>query len=461
MKKSTENILKYRRPIHVNIGIVICIIIFVYVMFHLLSYYTTKTISVYEVKSGSLVSDHQYRAFAIREEEIVTCERKGFIYYFTPDRSRVGVKSQIYCVDETGSIINSLTADDKDQSTQLSESSLATTESTIASFANTYQNIDYQKTYSFKDNLTDELRALYVDTVMTQHADEIETALSANTYHRYYAPRPGLISYVIDGFEGTTKESFRGEMLSASGDSTNLKGRTEVSAGDQAYKLITSDNWSMIIAADEELLKQLKGKTVLQVVFEQDKTGAWANISETEDNGQKYLIMDFDDSMERYADQRFININLNLNEEKGLKIPNSAIVKKTFFTVPKGFFMQGNDSDEQGLIVKREGGETEYVSTTIYYETKDYYYIDNEKLHKSDTVVKGDSSDTYRIGTDTAKLEGVYNVNKGYAVFKQIETLYKSDDYTIIKSGTTYGVALYDHIALQGTEVKENDIIHP
>lgn len=38
---------------------------------------------------------------------------------------------------------------------------------------------------------------------------------------------------------------------------------------------------------------------------------------------------------------RFIPIELLLNEESGLKIPNSAIVEKEFFTVPKAYFFMG------------------------------------------------------------------------------------------------------------------------
>ena len=57
-------------------------------------------------------------------------------------------------------------------------------------------------------------------------------------------------------------------------------------------------------------------------------------------------------------------------------------------------------------------------------------------------------------------LQGVYNVNKGYAVFKQIEILYQNNDYSIIKTGTSYGISMYDHIVLQGNEVEENTIIN-
>lgn len=55
---------------------------------------------------------------------------------------------------------------------------------------------------------------------------------------------------------------------------------------------------------------------------------------------------------------------------------------------------------------------TEFVSPTIYYTTDDYYYIDSENVTAGDILVKPDSNETYRVGSDTATLKGVYNVIK-------------------------------------------------
>ena len=57
-------------------------------------------------------------------------------------------------------------------------------------------------------------------------------------------------------------------------------------------------------------------------------------------------------------------------------------------------------------------------------------------------------------------MTGVYNINKGYAVFKQISIISQNDDYTIVDPKTAYGISLYDHIALNGDSVHENDIIN-
>ena len=57
-------------------------------------------------------------------------------------------------------------------------------------------------------------------------------------------------------------------------------------------------------------------------------------------------------------------------------------------------------------------------------------------------------------------LIGVYNINKGYADFKQIQILYQNDEYSIVKSNTEYGLNVYDYIALDAESVTVNDFIY-
>lgn len=44
-----------------------------------------------------------------------------------------------------------------------------------------------------------------------------------------------------------------------------------------------------------------------------------------------------------FCTDRFIDIELILEEETGLKIPNSSIVEKEFFIVPKDYVTQGGN----------------------------------------------------------------------------------------------------------------------
>ena len=57
-------------------------------------------------------------------------------------------------------------------------------------------------------------------------------------------------------------------------------------------------------------------------------------------------------------------------------------------------------------------------------------------------------------------LTGVYNMNKGYADFKQITILDKNDEYAIVSSNTKYGLTVYDRIVLDATSVNNDDFIY-
>ena len=69
------------------------------------------------------------------------------------------------------------------------------------------------------------------------------------------------------------------------------------------------------------------------------------------------------------------------------------------------------------------------------------------------------SSDQYAI-SKTGSLIGVYNINKGYADFKQISILYQNDEYAIVKSNTVYGLNVYDYIVLDASTVNDNEFIY-
>ncbi len=80
-------------------------------------------------------------------------------------------------------------------------------------------------------------------------------------------------------------------------------------------------------------------------------------------------------------------------------------------------------------------------------------------MSDGDIILKPNSKETYTIH-ETAKLDGVYCINKGYAVFRHIDVIYQSDEYSIIRNGTDYGISLYDHIALDGSTIIENAVVN-
>ena len=57
-------------------------------------------------------------------------------------------------------------------------------------------------------------------------------------------------------------------------------------------------------------------------------------------------------SLIRYINERFTNIELVLGADTGLKIPNSAITKRNFSLFLADYFTASGDSDDSSLMIK-------------------------------------------------------------------------------------------------------------
>lgn len=57
-------------------------------------------------------------------------------------------------------------------------------------------------------------------------------------------------------------------------------------------------------------------------------------------------------------------------------------------------------------------------------------------------------------------MHGVYNINKGYAVFREVTVIDENEEYCIVESNNTYSLAAYDYIVLDASEVTEDQIVY-
>ncbi len=461
--KKENKIIKYPKQYNFSIGFIVVGVMFIYMIFHLFTYVTDKNITVYEVSQGSISSNLEYNALAIRQEQIVNADSTGDILYIAENFSKVGAKSNVYALDTSGSVLDSVKSTSQNSEVKLNNDDLAKIQTLISNYTYDFDTVDYNKVYSFKTELESQVQQLYTVSAMEAMGDSLQAAMSSGTFSIYNSPVPGLVVYSIDGLENLSVDSFLADTFDMSQySSVNLKSQGSVNAGEPVYKVITSDHWNLIVEVDKALYKDLKyekKETYLNIRFLEDENETWTNLDYAEKDGKYYFILTLDDSMDRYADSRYVHIKILNNNVSGLKIPNSSIVKKKFFTIPKSCVFQGNNGDEVGFMLQSSEGD-EYITPTIYFEKDDYYYIDNEKVSKGDILLKPNSDEKYVVGSDIKELDGVYNVNKGYAVFKQIEYNHKGEEYSIIKTGTKYGISMYDHIVLQGDEVEENTIIN-
>lgn len=458
-----KKVVKYRKPFNINIGVIIFIFIFIYLVFNVFSYMTTTHISVYEVEQGTMAENNVYKGLILREEQVYYANYTGAVNFYVKEASRVGHNTLVYSIDENGDISKLIQEASHDTSC-LEAADLAEIEESTYDFQTSYDSQHFYNVYSFKENIDSALNEALSLNALNNLSEYASSAKAGNSFHQVTADQPGIVVFYTDGYEGVTTETFTQEMFDESTYSrTSSQNTLSANSGEAVYKLITNEYWNIVLPIDQKLADELANDDTLQLRFIKDDKKAYATYTLQQRGEQNYLVLTLRSAMIRYAKERYIEVELLLNEETGLKIPNSAIIEKEFFTVPIEYFMKGGDSSNEGLLVQRRDKDgknvTEFIAPTIYYETDEYYYIDSEYVSADDKIVKPDSTTTYQIGSNTAILKGVYNINKGYAVFKQIDILYQNEEYAIVETGTTYGIALYDHIALDGTKIHENELI--
>ena len=111
-------------------------------------------------------------------------------------------------------------------------------------------------------------------------------------------------------------------------------------------------------------------------------------------------------------------------------------------------------------MVQKRGGNAAFQPVDIYKSTEEgNVYLSTSSLKRGTVLVKPESSETMAL-SETQPLKGVFNINKGYAVFRQVTILAESDEYYIVQEGDSYGLYNYDHIVQEGDSVDEDEVVY-
>lgn len=459
-KKKSISIKKYKNKREMNLGIFLFAIVFLYLVITTISYFTSDTVSAYEVREGSIVRDNSYTGLVIRNETVVNAEEDGYVNFYQSENSKVKKGTRIYVL--TPEELNTSDVSAGSSQTVINDETQSGIVLQVQNFNENYSNTDFSSVYLLKDEITASLQNELSQT-RTEHLDAA-VAESGQTAVTSSAARDGIVAYTIDGLEELTKDSF----TEADFDRTNYESATvsdqmKISTGEPVYKLITDEDWSVIVRLEDDTARELMEKetTTLKVRIDKDSETLNAAFSVIERDGNYYGCLDFDNSMIRYAEDRYLNIELILEDETGLKIPKTAVVQEEFFVIPREYLTTGGNSSASGLLKRDENGNAVFQEVDIYNisEEEDEVYLSKEDVSAGDVLIRPESSDTYTVG-DTKTLEGVYNINRGYAVFRKVTVLCENDDYCIVQEGEDYGLYNYDHIVQNGASVEPDEVVY-
>lgn len=458
---SKEKVTKYRKPININLGLVIFAVLFIYILVVIISYFKKEHITPYEVSLGSLAVNNTYEGLVLREESVVESPFSGYVNYYNREGEKVNSGAMIYTVDSTGKLSEMLK--DSEGAGTLSDDDLAELRTDISEFGTRFDPHDFKATYDFKYDIEGTALKLSNYKVLS-NIDSLFANAYSDSIDYGYSPSSGLLVYSTDGYEGLTPEMITSEHMHPENyEKTQFHSNDLIAQGDPAYKLVTSENWSVIIEIDEERAQEFADESYINVRFLKNNYTSWASISILRQNGAIYAVLSFNNSMISFATDRFLEVELLSNESAGLKIPVSAIVERAFFLIPEEYMTEGGNSDTGGFMRETymEDGTitTQFIEATIYNIVDGECYVDESVFHAGDNIIMPETGDRYPVSKQ-ASLIGVYNINKGYADFKQISILAQNEEYAIVKSNTEYGLSVYDHIVLKGDTVSDNDFIY-
>ncbi len=432
--------------LNLNIGTVIFGAIFVYLIITFILFLTHRHIETYQVITGPLSGNETCTALILRDEDVVLSTTSGYVNHFVSNDSKTG-KNQLVCA------VTSTLVPNEYKTLQASE--YAQMRKLISKAAKSFDTVRFD---SINDLKFDLLGYLW-------NSDSVSSA--SGDY--YQAASDGYVAYSSDGYEYAYESDLSADMFETSVYSVSkIANQSIVESGGALYRLVNGEEWYIYFPITDKQLVRLAENLTIKVKFLKDGASETGTLSFLKNDEQRFAKITFTSGMYRYLDDRFVDIELVTNNETGLKIPVSSIVKKEFYKVPVSFDINESGT-EAGFVkeVRKEDGSktTEVVEATLYSSVTDedtgtqYYYVDTSDFDVGDILVNKKTNEKYTIN-ETGTLEGVYCVNRGYAEFRKITIIDQNEEYCLVESNTNYGIAQFDYIVKNGSTVEESDVIY-
>ena len=429
-----------------------------------------KDVASYMIKSGALAVNNSYNAFLIKEELTYDAASSGTIVYLKPEGGHISSGDKVYaiCSEETANaVINDPTINSENTDSLARQAK---------EYSESFTPLAFDTVYGFKEAFCDNATKITVGE-LTDRLERYAANGSAVSYR--VSKETGYLVYGVDGYENITAENVTPEIVNSYPiEASELSSGSNINMGDMAYKLIVSENWKAAFTVTPDYAALFENGQNVKVRFSkngEELTGKVTLVPGATEKSDVLMMISFKTSVCNFAADRFADIEIDMQGKGGLKVPNSAIVQKKFFVVPKSYALESEENtgetspltetEDQNMktFLKKtymENGEATVLKTQInvYSENDEFFFVKAPELNYGDELVPQNSQKTY-IVEETGILTGVYNINKGYADFCQIQVIDSNEEYSIVKSNTVYGLREFDYIILNAQAVEDDEFI--
>ena len=265
MAGKNKKIIRYRKPLNLNIGMLIFAAIFVYMVFSVYTYITKEKVQFYEVADGSIVEDKSYSGIILRNETTQYADSAGIINYYVREGKRASVNTCIYSIDESGAMTSFLEKQ-SEAGGALTDRDLLDVRKLLDTYTLSYTDETFDAVYDTRYTL-EAMVMEYVNFNTLENQGEMVDQLGIN-FKQVTTPLSGVVSYSIDTYETLDSSRITEEMFDRSQYTKAItKAGQRVEAGTPIYKVITDDNWSVVFPLSEEDAVDFGSKGTLKVSF--------------------------------------------------------------------------------------------------------------------------------------------------------------------------------------------------
>lgn len=458
-----KKVVKFHNVPRINIGVIVFGLIFIFIVVQIVRSMNQAHVSIYEVQKSYMDTNISGIAMALREETIVTTNQSGYVNYYIRNGEKVGKNATVYTIDATGSL-SDLIAEESNHDASLNNAGYSEIRSSISSFQNYFSDSDFSDVYDFKYDLQTQV----LDIVNTQVLEELTSGDGTSiSFSQIPSTQSGVVTYFQDGYEMKTAQDItNADFNMDTYTKTSLKTGEILQSGSPVYKLITNENWNLVLPLSADDAERLREDTRVTLYLPNVSHEVYGDI-EVIQNGEDYFAkITLDKLMINYCEERFIAIEIVMTKEEGLNIPNTSIVEKQVIKIPESYMVAGSNSTTRTNVNIRTLDEEGNLSITqiapaIYDSDDSFYYVNPDDFDENAVLVKNNSDETLSVNQlGRTTMTGVYNINRGIATFQKVTVLTSDEEFSIIDDSDSYSLSLYDRIVLDASTIEEGTMIH-
>ncbi|MBR6403232.1 MAG: hypothetical protein IKS48_07590 [Eubacterium sp.] len=469
--RRNSNIIRISRAARFNSTLVIFFIILIYVVASVIKSISKEPITTYKVSSSNINNNIKCTGIALRNENMINTSKSGYLIYFVRDGDKIKKGASVCTVDETGNVITTIkeAGESEEGNALFTNADYASIRSTIDTYKSSYTDETFSNLYNFKSAIDSKVMELS-SQVMMQKINSGGAKVSS-TLENICANESGVITYYLDGFEKKTPETLSEDDFNQNNyKKSSLKSGDILDAGSTAFKIVSDENWHIVCQITNDQAEKLKEKDSIRFTINNSPNDISASYTIAQRENTSFLIIPLKKYMVDYIDERYLSIEIIIDEHKGLKVPNTAIVEKETYKIPKDFIIQDKDSSAKTVNVQRfakaSGSDAELSSSQmtavkliVYKSDDDYYYVDKDAFQDSDILFDpGNTRNTPIMALERFKMQGVYLANEGIAEFVEGEIIISQDEFTILNDDGY--LKEFDNIVLDSSQVEENQTLY-